>query len=256
MLDFPFLAVKTRILTLDLGNTALAAGFWEAGRLVENWSAPFSVRGFEARLRELRSRRRIASAILASVVPARNDSILRTCRRRGIDCLLLTARTPTGLKIRYTDPKQVGADRLANAVGAFRRYGGPTIVVDFGTAITFDVVSEKSEYLGGVIAPGLGISTEALFRKTALLPKAEIALPKGVLGRETSEAIRSGVYWGTLGLVEKIIRELKSELGWGRETRLVATGGHARLILSSSRLIRKIDPDLTLYGLYLIATRQ
>jgi type III pantothenate kinase len=244
----------TTILTLDLGNTALAAGVWEDGRLGEKWSQPFTVRGLDTRLRKLRDRAGIDSAILASVVPARNPALLRVCRRRlGIDCRLLTSRTPTGLKNLYSHPEQVGADRIANAVGAFHRYGGPAIVVDFGTAITFDVITEKFEYLGGVIAPGLGISTEALFKKAALLPRAEISLPRGVLGRETAEAIRSGVYWGTLGLVEKIIRELKRELGWGRETRLVATGGHAPLILSGSRTIRKIAPDLTLYGLYLIA---
>ncbi len=245
--------MKNIILTLDLGNTALAAGLWDTGHLVENWSARFTVRGLESRLRKILSRRRIDSAILASVVPAWNDSLLETCHRRGIACAFLTPETATGLKILYSNPKQVGADRIANAIGAFHRYGGPTIVVDFGTAITFDVISEKFEYLGGVIAPGLGISTEALSQKAALLPKARIGLPEGVLGRETSEAIRSGVYWGTLGLVERIIRELKKELGWGRETRLIATGGHASLILSRSRLIRKIDPHLTLYGLYLIA---
>ena len=248
--------MKPNILTLDLGNTALAGGLWEDGRLAENWSEPFTVRSLEKRLRRISSGREIGSAILASVVPRRNAPLLAACRRRlGIDCRLLTPRTDTGLKILYSDPDQVGADRIANAVGAFRRYGGPAIVVDFGTAITFDVISDKFEYLGGVIAPGLGISTEALFRKAALLPRARIDLPRGVLGRETAEAIRSGVYWGTLGLVEKIIRELKKELGWGRETRLVATGGHAGLILSRSRLIRKIDPHLTLYGLYLIEFR-
>ncbi len=245
--------MKPPILTLDLGNTALTGGLWEDGRLVEEWSGPSTVRSLERRLRKISSGRRIESAILASVVPRRNAPTIAACRRAGIDCRLLTSRTDTGLKILYSRPEQVGPDRIANAVGAYRRYGGPAIVVDFGTAITFDVISENFEYLGGVIAPGLGISTEALFRKAALLPRARIQLPRGVLGRETSEAIRSGVYWGTLGLVEKIIRELKKELGWGRETRLVATGGHAGLILSRSRLIQKIDPHLTLYGLYLIA---
>lgn len=211
--------MKNIILTLDLGNTALAAGLWDAGCLVENWSAPFTVRGLEARLRKILARQLIDSAILASVVPDRNDSLRKTCRRLGIACSLLTPATATGLKILYSNPKQVGADRLANAIAAFHRYGGPAIVIDFGTAITFDVISGKFEYLGGVIAPGLRISTEALFKKAALLPKVRIDLPKGVLGRETSEAIRSGVYWGTLGLVERIIRELKRELGWGRETR-------------------------------------
>ncbi len=246
--------MKKTILTLDLGNSALAGGVWEDDRLTEDWSDPFSEEQLDNRLREAISRRRIDSAIIASVVPARSSLLRRSCQRLRIPSSLLTPKNAPGLKILYTDPDQVGADRIANAIGVFHRYGGPAIVVDFGTAITFDVVSEKFEYLGGVIAPGLGISTEALFQKAALLPKARIDLPAGVLGRETSEAIRSGVYWGTLGLVERIIRELKKELGWGKETRLIATGGHARLILARSRLIRTIDPHLNLYGLYLAAT--
>ncbi len=244
------------LLTLDLGNTALTAGIWEEDTLIKDWSSPFSAESLTARLTLLRQQESVDAAILSSVVPRRTDSILSICRQAlGIDCRVLDSKTPTGLKILYHQPEQVGADRIANAVGAYHAYGGPVIVVDFGTAITFDVVSKDFEYLGGVIAPGLKISTQALFKKAALLPEVEISIPEAVLGRDTEASIRSGVFWGTLGLVERIIRELKKELGWGIETKLVATGGNSALILSRSSLIENIDPHLTLRGLYLIANR-
>jgi len=245
-----------KLLTLDLGNTALTAGVWEEGSLIEDWSLPFSPESFTARLTLLEQEGGIDGAILASVVPRQTDSILSICSQvLGIDCLVLDSNTPTGLKILYRYPKKVGADRIANAVGAYHFYGGPVIVADFGTAITFDVVSNNFEYLGGVIAPGLKISTQALFNRAALLPEVEISIPGTVLGKDTGGAIRSGVFWGTLGLVERIIQELKQELGWGNETKLVATGGNSALILSRSSLIKNIDPHLTLRGLYLIAKK-
>lgn len=246
----------SRLITLDLGNTTLTGGIWEEDALIEDWSSPFSPELLTARLTLISQQGRVDAAILSSVVPWQTDPILSICRQTlGIDCRVLNSKTPTGLKVLYRQPEHVGADRIANAVGAYHVYGGPVIVVDFGTAITFDVVSQDFEYLGGVIAPGLKISTQALFDKAALLPEVEISIPETVLGRDTAASIRSGVFWGTLGLVERIIRELKKELGWGRETRLVATGGHSRLILSRSRLIENIDPFLTLRGLYLIAEK-
>ncbi len=248
------------ILTLDLGNTVLTGGLWEDGTLSQRWAFPVSgphfTRRLKRRLLELSEGRKIETAILASVVPARSESVRSLCRSiLKTSCHPLSSRTPTGLKILYHRPEEVGADRIANAVGAYRLFGGPSIVVDFGTAITFDVISEDFEYLGGVIAPGLEISTRALFRKAALLPKVEIALPGEVLGRDTVTAIRSGVFWGTLGLTERIIKGLKKELGWGKETKLIATGGQAGLLFSRSRLIKLIEPDLTLKGLHLIAQK-
>jgi len=247
---------EKKLLTLDLGNTALTAGIWEGASLTKDWSSAFDPESFSARLTTLRERGRVDTAILSSVVPSQTDAILSSCRKvLGLDCLVLNARTPTGLKIFCSQPEQVGGDRIANAVGAYHIYGGPVIVVDFGTAITFDVVSKDFEYLGGVIAPGLKISTQALFSKAALLPEVKISIPETVLGRDTVASIRSGVFWGTLGLVERIIRELKKELHWGNETKLVATGGNSSLILSRSTLIENIDPFLTLRGLYLIAEK-
>ncbi len=249
---------KQLIVTLDLGNTALSGACWRGEELLDSWSLSTTGKPFRGllcrELSELKEKGRPDFVLLASVVPSRTAAVKEICRSvlKG-PCRLLTSATPTGLTIRYRQPRRVGADRIANAVGVYRLYGSPAIVVDFGTAITFDVVSKKFEYLGGVIAPGLTISTHALFRQAALLPRVEIHLPERILGQDTTAAIRSGVYYGTLGLVEKIIRELKKELGWGRETVLVATGGQARLILSRSRLIRIIDPLLTLKGMRLIA---
>ena len=251
--------MKNALLTLDLGNTALSGAVWKDGRLSRPWFIKIARGPFTRRLgtwlRDLKRKEEIGDVILASVVPSRDGVIAGLCRQvLGVRCRLLQDHLPPELVIRYRRPENVGADRLANAIGAYCVYGAPAIVVDFGTAITFDVISRKFEYLGGVIAPGLQISTEALFQRTALLPTVEIALPERVLGQDTVSAIRAGVYYGTLGLVERVARELKKELGWGRETRLIATGGQARLILSRSRLIRRIDPYLTLKGLYIAAT--
>lgn len=244
----------SRLLTLDLGNTALSGGIWEGDTLVEEWTSTFSPQSLSSRLALFQQKNKIDGAILASVVPQQTGSILDICKKiLGTKCCELGINIDTGLKILYRQPEKVGADRIANAVGAFHVYGGPVIVVDFGTAITFDVVSKDYEYLGGVIAPGIKISTQALFANAALLPEVKITIPDNVLGRDTESSIQSGVYWGTLGLVELIIRKLKRELGWGRETRLVATGGYSQLILRRSRVIKYIDPFLTLRGLQIIA---
>lgn len=248
------------LITLDLGNTALTGASWRGEELLSSWTFSVTGKTFRDQLRrkllKLKEAGRPDFVLLASVVPSRTEAVREICRSvLKVPCRRLTSATTTGLTIRYRQPRQVGADRIANAVGVYHLYGSPAIVVDFGTAITFDVVSKNFEYLGGVIAPGLTISIRALFQQAALLPRVEINLPERILGRDTSAAIRSGVYYGTLGLVEKIIRELKKELGWGRETVLVATGGQAHLILSHSRLIRIIDPLLTLKGLRLIAQK-
>jgi type III pantothenate kinase len=157
------------------------------------------------------------------------------------------------MPILYESPREVGADRIVNAVAAFEAYGGPCIVVDFGTATTFDAISAKGEYLGGVICPGIGISSEALFQHAAKLPRVDIARPKTVIGRNTVGSMQSGLYYGYLGLVEGIVARMRTELGG--QAKVVATGGLAQLLLAESAVVDHVDPLLTLTGLRILFER-
>jgi type III pantothenate kinase len=164
--------------------------------------------------------------------------------------LVVSADTVTGLTLKYANPKEIGSDRIVNAVAAFHKYRRDLIVVDFGTATTFCVVTKSGEYLGGVIAPGLGISAEALFTRAAKLSKVEIARPKTVIGADTASSIQSGLLYGYAGLVDSIVGRMEQELG--RSTYVVATGGLATTIAPETRSIQKIEPLLTLEGLELL----
>jgi type III pantothenate kinase len=199
----------------------------------------------------------IDRAVIGTVVPAALYHLRRLCREWfGTEPLVARAELDWGFEIRIDSPDEVGADRLLNALAAHARYRGPLVVVDFGTATTFDVVGADGAYLGGVIAPGVNLSLEALHRAAARLPRIGIGRPQTVIGRATVPAMQSGIFWGYVGLIEGLIGRISAEFAPGGATlRAVATGGLAPLFSEGTSMIERIDPDLTLEGLRMLADR-
>ena len=239
-----------RYLLVDISNSFTKLAFATPQRIGR--TAKVSTRELTARhLRRLIGRRRVDVVVGCSVVPKKNRVVKVAAKRTKV--IWLNPKLRLGVGIDYPSPKTIGADRLANAAAVASLYGCPAIVVDFGTAVTFDIVSEKRNYIGGVIAPGLEAMTNFLYQRTALLPKITLQEPRRAIGRSTIEAMRSGAIFGYRGLVREIITQIKSQRFGGRRVHVVATGGYADLIARRVSSIDCVYPNLTLEGLRIVA---
>lgn len=247
--------MTSALLLLDIGNTHTHLGLAKSGKITGQADIR-TADWFEGRARrailKFTGRIQAEGAALCSVVPRATPLARQLIQKLwGVPCLELTARTVSGVGIDYPKPGTIGPDRLANAVAARRQFGAPVVVVDFGTAVTFDVVDRKGNYVGGIIAPGLAAMTDYLHEKTALLPRIEIRETGHVIGKSTREAMVSGAVHGYRGLVRELVHELKRELGAPRLP-VVATGGYASLMAAGLPEISAVDPLLTLEGLRLV----
>ena len=251
------------LLTIDVGNTNTVLGVFEGARLRMHWRLT-TRRAQTADEYGILVRNLLASAdltpaaiegvALSSVVPPLTPALVALAKQYlGQEPLVIEPGVRTGMPILYEPPGDVGADRIVNGVAAFAAYGGPVIVVDFGTATTFDVVTKKGEYVGGVICPGIGISADALFQRAARLPRVDVRHPGKVIGRSTVSSIQSGMYFGYASMVEGIITRIRAELG--EPARAVATGGLAETLAGDIPSLEAVDPVLTLTGLRLIWER-
>ena len=246
------------IVAIDIGNTTTKIGFFEGKEPVFRLDIPsdsdFGVEDYWRPVQEaLAPTSVIEGAAICSVVPSLTPVLSKLCTEKfGKEPVILDSTTPIGLVIKYHPPKDVGADRLANALAAWKIYGAPAMIVDIGTAITVDAVSESGEYLGGVIAPGVEMAAEALYRKAALLPHVTLEPVKSVLGTDTRSAIRSGLTHGYAAMIVGLVKKLKAELQFPDRSTIVLTGGHVALFRDLlSELPLTLDPDLTLKGLNL-----
>src|ERR1700681_776559 len=263
------------LLVLDVGNTNTVLGVFDPestdnsarnshqNGLVANWRvatvATQTVDEYGVLFRNLFAMenlgvKNIRGIVISSVVPPLDSTLRQVCEKYfGVNPLFIEPGVKTGMPVHYDNPAEVGADRIVNSVAAFEKHGGPCVVVDFGNATTFDCVSRKGEYLGGVISPGIGISADALFERTARLPRVEIRKPARVIGSNTVSSLQSGLYDGYVGLLDGILDLLLAELG--QETQVIATGGLGPMIGTGSKYIKHVDDLLTLEGLRIIWER-
>lgn len=247
------------LLALDVGNTNIVVGLHDGRRWLDSWRAATDSSRMSDEYAALfdgffkyagASLRDVSSVVLSSVVPALTATFSEMSKRYcSCEPIVVGVGIATGVKNLYDNPREVGADRIANAVATFKQYGGPAIVIDFGTATTFDALSGNGEYLGGAIAPGLNIAADALFRSAARLFRVELKRPEAAIGRNTGASVQSGIMIGYVGLVEGLITRFREEMG---PAKVIATGGLAEIIASQSKMVDIIDPMLTLDGLRLI----
>lgn len=248
------------LLAIDIGNTNIAVGVFEAERLKATWRLGTDVHKmadeYAALLFSLSTLKGLSfsdidQAIISSSVPPLVTTFDELCRHYfEVTPMVVGSGIKTGVRISIDNPREVGPDRVVNVAAAHRLYEGPLIVVDFGTATTFDAVSSEGDYLGGAIAPGIGISAEALFERAAKLPRVELIRPKKAIGRNSVTAMQSGIIFGYVGLIEGIVARMRTELGG--EVKVIATGGLAEIIAEETSAIDALEPDLTLLGLQMM----
>ncbi|WP_175578100.1 type III pantothenate kinase [Indiicoccus explosivorum] len=251
------------ILVLDAGNTNIMLGVYNGDRLAHYWRIGTDRKKtedeFAMQVKQLLDHadlmlEDIRGIIISSVVPPIMFTLEQMCEKYfHIKPLVVGPGVKTGLNITYENPREVGADRIVNAVAAIHEYGSPLVIVDFGTATTYCFIDEKGRYIGGAIAPGINISTEALYLQASKLPRIEIAKPGSIIGKNTVSAMQAGIVFGYVGQAEGIIGRMKAQSN--KEPKVVATGGLAKLIAGESEMIDIVDPYLTLKGLYLIYKR-
>lgn len=246
------------LLAIDVGNTQTVFGLFAEAELTEHWRIATEAHrtGDELGvfLRGFLGAVALRGVVLSSTVPALVRSYDELVERMGVELLVLGPGVRTGMPIRMDDPTRVGTDRIANAIAARERYGAPCVVVDFGTSTNFDVVSAAGEYLGGVLAPGVEVSMDALFSRAAQLFKVDYAEPPTVIGKNTAQALQSGLVYGFAGQVDAIVTRIRAELG-APDAQVVATGGLAELIAPHTSTVGHVDPWLTLEGLRLVWLR-
>jgi type III pantothenate kinase len=251
------------LLALDAGNSNITIGAFEGRKLICQWRLRTvheqTADEWGILLRNLFSPAGLDIAtvdgiIISSVVPPIDSTLAFMTRRYfNTEAMFIGWKTDLGIQIRYDNPREVGADRLVNGVAGFYKYGGPCVVVDMGTTINFDVISKDGEYLGGAIAVGIGIAIDALFSKTARLPLVDFRPPKDIVGTNTVASMQSGLYYGAVGMIDGILERVIAKLG--PETKAIATGGQAHLIVTGSKYLKTVDEHLTLEGLQMIWER-